>query len=77
MTKHCLYTYVSALIESVCEVIRGFGNGQVAYSYKNGITSASFSCYAGYNLIGAQTITCEDDEWSAPQPECRSKIVWK
>ena len=34
--------------------------------------TAIFTCNPGFELVGTETLTCQDDgEWSAPPPVCQ------
>ena len=57
--------------EIVCPGLDDPANGEVTV---NGVTpgdTATYSCNTGYNLVGAETVTCGDDgAWSADPPMC-------
>ena len=49
-------------------------NGRVFYSYYYG--TATYSCNAGYDLIGTNTRTClESGDWSGSVPTCSGKFL--
>ncbi|NXF98942.1 CR1L protein, partial [Sakesphorus luctuosus] len=49
--------------------ISGFGP---SYSYKD---SVQFECNPGYFMVGAETITCEENNtWTPPEPTCKKSV---
>lgn len=46
-------------------------NGSVSHTTRRTGQSATFSCDAGYTLVGSATVTCQPDgTWSASSPTC-------
>ena len=50
-------------------------NGKVSYRHSTAYSSvATYSCNAGYDLIGTNTRTClESGDWSGSPPTCSGK----
>ena len=62
-----------------CTTLPSISNGQVTFS--NNIifpeTVATYSCIAGYALVGGDTRVCQENgEWSGQVPFCRCKYVY-
>ena len=53
-------------------------NGRVFYSHCTAYNSvATYSCNAGYDLIGANTRTCSaSGDWSGSPPTCSGKFLF-
>ena len=46
-------------------------NGMVVMAGNSVGNTATYSCNSGFELVGAQTVTCQADEmWSDPPPTC-------
>ena len=64
-----------SLEPTMCLDLTAPNNGQVVV---NGMTpgdTAMYSCDMGFELVGADTVTCGDDGmWSAGRPVCRREF---
>jgi len=59
-----------------CGTLTNPANSQV--SYNGGTTfgqTATYSCNAGYNLVGNSTHTCEG-VWSGSEPTCQGALLF-
>ena len=45
-------------------------------NFEDGKT-VSFTCNAGYTLVGSKTIECRKGAWSSTLPRCKSKLYSK
>ena len=56
----------------LCPILVDTTKGIVALSGTSVGDTANFTCNPGFQLVGADTVTCEDNgEWSEEAPECR------
>ena len=68
-----LYTFFLEL--TMCPDQTAPANGQVVVTGTSPGDTATYSCNTGFELEGADTVTCEDDGvWSAEPPACRGEL---
>ena len=74
-----MYSFVINLYAACSRLTSPF-NGAVTYSSIFSLTPgtiATFTCVAGYSLVGSSTRTClSSGSWSGSQPYCRRQSVW-
>ena len=69
--KLCLFELLITAAE--CSDLDNPDNGQVFLSGTTIGATASYSCSAGYELIGDRTRTCQSNgQWSGGEPSCKS-----
>ena len=56
--------------EVLCEVLQNLTNGQVSMTGQSIGSTATYTCDSGYELIGDDTMTCENGVWSGQEPMC-------
>ena len=71
-----LYTFpyvLYSLSNAVCPNLTDTANGRVVVFIGNSVgDTATYSCNPGFELVGAQTVTCQaDGTWSDPPPTCQ------
>ena len=66
------YSYVFVLIAVSCRHLIDPTNGTVMMTGNLEGDTATFTCSPGFELVGAETVTCQDDgQWSVPPPVCQ------
>ncbi|XP_070564056.1 CUB and sushi domain-containing protein 3-like [Ptychodera flava] len=84
LTKECLQNSSTTCVDGDwsdplpeclphCEDPGSLENGEIEEDIEFPVcsgTSVTFSCHDGYTLIGPDTTTCQDGEWSHPVPTC-------
>ena len=67
-----IYTVVSG-----CPTLDDPVNGMVSVTGTATGDTATYTCIAGFELIGTETVTCmSDGTWSDEPPMCRRKQYW-
>ena len=57
---------------ALCPDLVNPDNGMVIMTGNMQGNVSTFICNPGYELVGAETLTCQDDgQWSAPPPVCQ------
>ena len=56
--------------EIMCVVLQDPTNGQVTMSGQTTGSLAAYTCDSGYELIGTNTRTCDNGEWTGEAPIC-------
>ena len=72
--------YVFLLSTAVdCGTLINPANGRVSYSGRTTFgQTATYSCNAGYNLVGGNTRTCQaTGVWSGSAPTCQCMLLLK
>ena len=75
--KHVLAMYSHNLcyvLAKNCGALPNPNNGEVTYSDTTYQSVATYSCDAGFELVGDRTRTCSAEEtWTGSQPECSGR----
>ena len=76
--KKVLFMYVTHTHTNIgidCGLLPDIANGKVAIAPDTRLGStATYSCNAGFNLVGAATRQCQaNGEWSGQEPSCERK----
>ena len=67
--------YISLLTAVVCGVLSNPVNGQVSTTGTTFGQTATYTCNAGYSLVGGGTRTCQANEmWSGSVPTCQRML---
>ena len=62
----------------MCPVLGSPANGGVSVTGNSPGDTATYTCDVGYNLVGAQNLTCGDNGmWSASPPFCQGAVGMK
>ena len=71
MKYECTVAYFPILIVQ-CPVLDDPANGEVVVNRMPPGDTATYACDSGFELVGADTLTCGDDgQWSPAPPICR------
>jgi hypothetical protein len=57
-------------VQAQCPQLAAPANGSLAISGAGEGATATYACASGYELIGAQTRTCQGGAWSGADPRC-------
>ena len=70
LTTIYVCTYIST---TVCPDLPNPANGMVTISGNSDGDTATYTCDQGYELVGAETLTCQSigAQWSDPPPVCQ------
>ena len=61
-----------------CPDLENPANGAVTVNGMNPGDTATYTCISGYELVGADTLTCgSDGMWSPEPPMCRRELSHK
>ena len=75
---HVLHNYISFVVHFVfsgdCPDLSAPANGSVSMSGIIVGSTATYSCNAGFTLVGDTVRTCEDDMWTGTEPNCQCKL---
>ena len=59
-----------------CGSLQSPQNGYVSFLSTTPGSTATYSCFEGFELIGTATRRCEDNgQWSSSTPECRAQVL--
>ena len=69
--------YISLLTAMVCGVLSNPVSGQVSTTGTSFGQTATYTCNAGYNLVGGGTRTCQaNGMWSGSVPTCQRMLLY-
>ena len=68
------YQVILIISIALCPDLSDPANGMVSMTGNSAGNAATYTCDAGYELIGSKTVTCMDDgTWNDGPPMCRRK----
>ena len=74
----CTTVFVTFSIEIMCPDLENPANGAVMVNGVNPGDTATYTCISGYELVGADTLTCgTDGMWSPEPPVCTRELSHK
>ena len=66
------------IVSTMCPNLENPVNGAVTVNGMNPGDTAIYTCISGFELVGADTLTCGDDGmWSSDPPSCTRELSYK
>ena len=77
-SSHCIDFLLHFPLAITCPDLENPANGAVTGNGMNPGDTATYTCISGYELVGADTLTCGSDRiWSPEPPVCTRELSHK